>query len=130
MNTALCIGGCILGYLLLGVVWARTQAVRLQKWLTRETKKANFDSPWGCNLEAHLLGHALMWPLILFGHFVEAVLGWTMKPVEKQRERVAGLRARADKMAEMLETLPSEEDRRILAAVIAENRKLAKELNL
>lgn len=128
MNTFLTIGGCILGYLIIGLCWARSRAVGIQKFMNDEWER-HPGLGLTC-LEVRLVGHIFFWLFIVTFLLLGAIVNWTAAPIGRQRDRVGGLRARADEMAAMLEALPSEEDRRILAAVIAEDRKLAKELDL
>lgn len=137
MSTLITIGACILGYSILGLCWARTQAVRLQTVLNKARKSGSKYKPWWAetnswerDLVAGMSLHAACWPVSLFARVWLMMLHWSIAPVRSQQEKVAGPRARADKMAEMVDGLPTEEDRRILRACIRENRELAKQLEL
>lgn len=127
MTVLAVVGGSILGYFLVGACWARSQAVRFQGEISANP---NFNPTYDWTLRERLVHATLFWAIFAIGALLHGFVDWLAKPVSKRREEVAGLRARATQMAEMLDTLPGEEDRRILQAVIDENLALAKELAL
>lgn len=145
MSTLLIIGGCILGYLIIGLCWARSQAVRLQGMLNVALAKRvahvedhpyrsdwlvdEFCKPWyGYELRRALGWWAALWIAFAPIHVWASLLRWVEKPVSKRREQVGGLRARADEMATMAEGEPDSVKREIMEAVVRENRQLAEEL--
>lgn len=126
MSTLLIIGGCILGYLIIGLCWARSQAVYIQQQVNREKlEHPDLLEPW---FEGRLVAYVAFWLIIVIFIFLGAIVSWVAAPVDKRRDKVGGLRARADEMATMAEGEPDSVKREIMEAVVRENRQLAEEL--
>lgn len=104
------------GYALIGIVWARSQAVRLQRLLYLAKTERDCLHPWYCRMSDfrhfdRALGRALtvygmFWPLVGVGHAIgwgaRGLYGWMTGPIKKEREKITKLREEANSYKEAL----------------------------
>lgn len=150
MITLLEIAGSVVGYVLIGLAWARSQAVRLQKLINkaREYRKKNknvygsasrAEDPWfvrggGGTWEGDLrrgLGlHAGAWPAFMVGRLLSKLNDWTSVPVEKEREAAEKLHKEAENVRKVADATEAPDDKNLLLELAKELLKKAMERDL
>lgn len=127
--------GIGVGYALIGIAIARSQAVRVYRWRLQENTRmwTSGDMARGCaNSEARqaLAFIAFFWPLALVVGGVLAMSGFVMAPVSQRKDKAAQLRAEAQVWRDQArdELDPS---KRAMAEQLADiNDERAKEVDL
>lgn len=136
MITALTITGIVLGYWLLGAVYARTQVARIYKKVVAENKHWSSPSYRDYWIKQGMLGglvpRVCFWPIAMI---VDLLAGpgarWFMRPVTERQERAEKLRADAKTWDEVVTHPSSTEQEREMARELAKMlRDQAKEAEL
>jgi hypothetical protein len=127
-------------YAIVGPLWARSQAVRLQRavkvgadyrqaWFKEhgspaysQVRQYKSRDPWfftrnkstAFDLRLALAFHVTFWPAFAVGRAGSKIVGWTIKPIAKEREAVRKLREEAESYTPVLANPNTTKDERIL----------------
>lgn len=131
--TVLEIAGSLVGYVLVGMAWARSQAIRLQRMINKakEHRKTHRDrwgdqsqaedpwftkgrSTWERDLRRGLGIHAGIWPAFMIGRFLSKLNGWASAPVDKEREAAGKLREEAENIRNVADATEAPQEKNLL----------------
>lgn len=143
--TVLEVAGSIVGYVVIGLTWARSQAVRLQKLVNesqaREQKYGYRGAgyPWftrnNCSWEKDFrrgLGlHGSLWPALLLARLASKLCDFASAPVEEARDEAKKYREEASEYRKVADdTGTTETERGFLEILIDTLLKQAKDRDL
>lgn len=134
------IAGSIVGYVVIGLTWARSQAVRLQKlinkaereydqWVEKrgraprfssEGKAAHENCPWWArstwekDLRVGLGLHSGLWPAFMLSRLASKLNDWTSAPVKQEREAAEKLREEAENIRNVADATEAPQEKNLL----------------
>jgi hypothetical protein len=133
INTLIAIG-IPLGYVLLGALLARTQAVRIFRWRwdrnVREYNETAAKLYAPTEARVALTFMAVFWPFGLVALFVVGLSSFVIAPVNNRKERAEQLRKGADYWAAEARSGDDPEKRRMARELAKSLREQAEELKI
>lgn len=128
MTTFLTVLGIVLGYLVTGAIYARSQAARLYAKAKKEWK---YESLIRESVTMSLFWRVPFWPWAMVFDFIAGPLRtWFMAPISDRKERAEKLREDARWQAEFAREQTDPEVRRVLKEYAADLRRQAEEVDL